>query len=446
MVDSIKVSSSMRYVGVGLILILIMIVVWLQLPARAASTFPDIYELVSVNNQDSTGINSTGIISGVSGDGSKILFTTQATNLPSAPSSLQYGGYLRDMNIGATVRVDLSESGVLPDKHSFGHKMSTTGRYVIFTSQASNLIDGTVLDDVSQKVFLKDLATDEVELIGQVTGSATLGANSVSDDGRFVVLTTTGINQILPGSRTGSNFRDLLQFDRVKQEWSILNKGLNEALPTANSYYESSSCDGALVAFSSDATNLVADHTGSGLQAYIADTRTGVMLTNITPGVVQPASNLMLSCNGRYVTYRTKDRTLIPTPVGLPSVAQVVRFDRINNERTYVHTSSYDYTAAMLSPVTDDGDVVLSAGPANNLYGLKVYFKHMSDGSGTLEPVQHNYAGLSYSPGFAPGYLVSANGKFVVVSSRDSVVLGIPGSKNTNGGDIANIIRIKTGL
>ena len=42
MVYSIKVSSSMRYVGVGLILILIMIVVWLQLPARAASTFPDI--------------------------------------------------------------------------------------------------------------------------------------------------------------------------------------------------------------------------------------------------------------------------------------------------------------------------------------------------------------------------------------------------------------------
>lgn len=426
-----------------------------QLPVLAANTFPGVYDLVSVNNVDNKGVNSNAAMSGISHDGQRILFTSAATNLPGSNSSSMSAGYIRNMTSGVTNRVDVSTSGVPGDKWSAYYVMSTSGRYIAFVSYATNLIDGTVLTSFA-RVYVKDLQTGS---IGHVTNVQPAGGSvmpsSISDDGRFVGILTNSVNDLVPGTRTGANLsshNDSLIYDRSKNTWTVV-KGINDvALNNPIASVPNASCDGSLAVFSSSSNNLTNNYSGSGQHVFLVDVRNGMFVEDLTIGATgdtlttQPS----ISCNGRYVVYTTKDRTVVsPTPTGMNSAAQVVRLDRLTGERKYLtnqtYVATYEYEVAPAS-VTDSGDVVLSSGPNTNLYNRKVYFMHLSDGSGTQESVHHVYQGLNYEPQFTPTYLVSSNGKYVAVSSKAAEYLGlIPVSGN--GTNIpSDIIRVKTGL
>jgi hypothetical protein len=110
------------------------VVLAFQIPVGAANTFPHIYELVSVNNVDGQGVNQNATFGGnhqdsVTYDGSKVLFMTDATDLPDAVAGTT-SGYVRDMNAGTTIRVNKSQSGVLADGITDTYTMSETGRYI----------------------------------------------------------------------------------------------------------------------------------------------------------------------------------------------------------------------------------------------------------------------------------------------------------------------------
>ena len=433
----------------------------------AASTFsPYQYELASVNHVDGQGINRDALVSGVSVDGNKILFTTGASNLPQAtPTLTGRGGYMRDMKATTTIRVDVSASGVIPDRETLNHKMSATGRYVIFRSSASNIVDGVTLDNSVSRVYLKDLQTGLVEIIVNVPYSVVAGYGtssgpvSVSDDGRFVLVMTNRINGLLPGTRSGNGggYNDLALYDRLKSAWSHVNQPIDNVMQNTSAGVNPqapASCDGSLIVFESEATNLTASHSGGGKHVYLADMRNGMHVTDITRGATGDSMTVpSISCNGRYITYATKDRSVIsPTPSGLSVHARLVRYDRFTGERKYIDSASDNVTfdsyydpyqeGYLLSSTSDDGDVVLAFGGASSIYGRAVYLKHLSDGSGTLEPVQNNPAGLAYGPNLSPTFQLSPNGKYVVVSSKSGNYLGL--SVLDDG--VQNILRIKTGL
>lgn len=125
------------------------------------------------------------------------------------------------------------------------------------------------------------------------------------------------------------------------------------------------------------------------------DIRNGVSVEDLTIDASGDSisTSPTISCNGRYVVYSKKDRAVVATPPGgINAAYQVVRFDRLTGERQYitnqVYPDTYGYRAAPAS-VSDSGDVVLTSGPDTDLYHRRVYFKHLSDGSGTLESVHH---------------------------------------------------------
>ena len=90
----------------------------------------------------------------VSGDGSRVVFENSGRNLgPVDPSPLaQYGVYVRDRRLKRTVRVDVNALGIPGNVRPFSilfpppatrsryPRISKNGRWVVFTSDASNLV------------------------------------------------------------------------------------------------------------------------------------------------------------------------------------------------------------------------------------------------------------------------------------------------------------------
>lgn len=98
----------------------------------------------------------------MSADGRYVVFTSTATNLvteASTPGVQQV--YIRDMNLGTTIRL---EGAAVPNGASYDPDISDDGRYVVFTSTATNLPSGdasSVADtNGAPDTFIADLDPD----------------------------------------------------------------------------------------------------------------------------------------------------------------------------------------------------------------------------------------------------------------------------------------------
>ena len=108
-------------------------------------------ECISVNTAGEPA-NSGSYQSDVSADGNRVVFSSLAQNLgPNFPGLiyLEFGVFVRDRRLGRTVRVDINAQGI-PANGRFQDpfevttnrdpRISKNGRWVIFTSDASNLV------------------------------------------------------------------------------------------------------------------------------------------------------------------------------------------------------------------------------------------------------------------------------------------------------------------
>jgi hypothetical protein len=111
-------------------------------------------ECVIVNDRGEPGNGGIGQSFDVSDDGNRIVFWTDADNLPGlAPVST--GIYLRDRRLKRTVRLDLNAQGEGGNATSQVPVISANGRWVTFTSRASNLTSDDA-NGANWDVFLVD--------------------------------------------------------------------------------------------------------------------------------------------------------------------------------------------------------------------------------------------------------------------------------------------------
>jgi Tol biopolymer transport system component len=133
----------------------------------------------------------------LSADGRFVVFTSPSPLVADDTNGV-HDVFVRDLQAGTTTRVSLSSSGGQADQPCAGATISADGRYVAFSSQASNLVAGDVetCRDASPQpcvdVFVRDRLTGETtrESAG-LTGHSTLP--SLSADGRFVAFTVVGM-------------------------------------------------------------------------------------------------------------------------------------------------------------------------------------------------------------------------------------------------------------
>src|SRR5262249_52602550 len=119
-------------------------------------------ELVSVSTDGAQGNDDSAAVS-ISEDGWFVAFHSAATNLVAGDTNARNDVFLRDRGSGTTIRVSVSTLGAQGNGHSTLPAISGDGRYVTYTSEASNLVLGDT--NGTRDVFLFDGAMGRTERV-----------------------------------------------------------------------------------------------------------------------------------------------------------------------------------------------------------------------------------------------------------------------------------------
>ena len=138
---------------------------------------------------------------GVSDDGNLVVFGSYSSNLVAGDTNAVEDVFVRDIAAGSTTLVSVDENGQPATLTSFQPVISGNGRYVGFSS-----FDALVADDHNDAVdvYVRDLSTGTVARVSltadgsELTGSADARVSSISGDGRFVLMTATADNLVVP--------------------------------------------------------------------------------------------------------------------------------------------------------------------------------------------------------------------------------------------------------
>jgi Tol biopolymer transport system component len=132
----------------------------------------------------------------ISADGTKVAFISDGDNLVRHDTNGAYDVFLRDMTTGITERVSVTSKGAQTNGGLGRVTMSGDGRYVVFGSDAWNIVSGDengvsdifVHDDRTGKTFRASVSSAGVEANGY-SADATISA-----DGRLVVFESDASN------------------------------------------------------------------------------------------------------------------------------------------------------------------------------------------------------------------------------------------------------------
>lgn len=112
-------------------------------------------ERMSVSSSGRQG-NSASYVGSISADGRFVVFSSYASNLVPGDTNSLADAFVHDRQTGTTERVSLGLGGVQGEGyHSYGEAISANGRFVAFQSGASNLVPGDT--NGATDVFVRSL-------------------------------------------------------------------------------------------------------------------------------------------------------------------------------------------------------------------------------------------------------------------------------------------------
>jgi Tol biopolymer transport system component len=235
---------------------------------------------VSSRGRQANGPSSTPAISA---DGRYVAFSSSASNLVRGDTNRQWDVFVHDRRTGKTVRVSVSSAGRQANFASESPALSADGRYVAFATAASNLVphDTNTLEDI----FVRDRRTGKTTRASvtsrerQATGSPThTGSNAPLISGDGrYVAFHSDASNLVPGDT--NRIFDIFVRDRLVGETRRVSVSSTGAQANAETLGGGSiSADGRYVVFGSRASNLVADDTNDTEDAFVRDRVAGTTI------------------------------------------------------------------------------------------------------------------------------------------------------------------------
>lgn len=189
----------------------------------------------------------------------------------------------------AIERVSVSSAGRQGDRPSFGAGISASGRYVVFSSEATNLVPADTND--RRDVFVRDRVTGKTTRVSvsstgaeAAPGADPFGGSSaggISADGRYVVFSSDAPN-LVPGDT--NRVADVFVHDRATGRTSRVSVGPRGRQANGPSRFPSLSANGRYVVFDSAASNLVAGDGNRAEDVFLRDLRAGrTLLVSVGP-------------------------------------------------------------------------------------------------------------------------------------------------------------------
>ncbi len=209
-----------------------------------------------------------------SADGRYVAFASFASNLVPGDTNSLTDVFVHDRQTGKTTRASVDSAGGEANGISILPAISADGRFVTFTSFASNLVPGDT--NSLTDVFVHDRQTGKTTKVSVDSAGGEANGISfnhvISADGRFVAFTSLASN-LVPGDHNG--LRDIFVHDRQTGETTRVSVDSAGGEANGSSMFPAISADGRFVAFTSFAFNLVAgDHNGL-RDVFVQDRQTG---------------------------------------------------------------------------------------------------------------------------------------------------------------------------
>ena len=256
---------------------------------------------MSVSSSGIEGIRASGVPA-ISADGRFVVFASDANNLVPDDTNGYSDIFLRDRQAGTTVRVSLDISGAQLNWPSFNPAISADGRVVAFCSSVG--------------VFVRTLATGVAERVdvnpvgGSPNGFACLP--SLSGDGGLVAFRSNATNLVASDTNGATDI-----FVRERATGATRLASVSGAGVQANGGSDNAavSADGRYVVFESDASNLVAGDTNSSKDVFAYEMSTGAT-ARISLNGAGAQGNLFsfqpsISAGGRYVAFSSGANNLV---------------------------------------------------------------------------------------------------------------------------------------
>jgi hypothetical protein len=153
---------------------------------------------------ESNGIqsNDSSFRPSISADGRYVAFGSQATNLVSGDTNSVWDIFVRDREASQTLRVSVSSGGAQVNQRSFDPQISGDGRYVTFTSIASNLAAGDTNNHWD--IFVRSVQSGATTRVSVADDEAQANSQSlvaaISGDGHSVAFESLATNLVAVGT------------------------------------------------------------------------------------------------------------------------------------------------------------------------------------------------------------------------------------------------------
>ena len=253
-------------------------------------------------------------------DAAFIVYTTLASDMVANDTNVGNDIFLYDRVAGTNTLISRNASGDAGNDGSdiSGHQcISDDGRYIVFTSDASDIISGDT--NGFADAFLYDTTTSTYTRISTVAGDDTTGGNGetgnpvISGDGSRIVMWTLASDLVtsVPDTNMDSDYISYLVATGEKALVTPNASGTAAASGGSNRSGPRLSDDGRYFAWESSMQDLTSDtNVGTDNDIYLRDLVNGVTtLVSInasgTASCNAQNDDVQLSANGRFVTYES---------------------------------------------------------------------------------------------------------------------------------------------
>lgn len=335
----------------------------------------------------------------------------------------------------ATERVTVSLTGGEPNGSSVVNDITPNGRYIVFTTGASDLITGDTNN--KQDVYLYNTESDTLEIVSVTDGEALANGDSyeasISDDGRYVSFTSTATNLADTDTNAAT---DVFLRDRTLGTTTRISRSSAGAQANGNSSRSAISGDGSTVAFESAATNLVAGDLNDATDIFIhvpsSNTTSRVSLSDAEAEIALDSNRAAISSDGNIVVFETYAAVVAGDTNDTSDI-----YVRNRSAETTIRASIG--AAGQQSPnfcafpdISGDGNLVVFSSRSTT-FGLatartRIYLKNLT--TGAIEHLSVATSGVDGSND-SDGPRISANGRYVIFGTRSPELV----SGDSNGVD-----------
>ncbi len=353
----------------------------------------DMTSMVSVHDPTLPSLTPNGysvlFSSSVSTNGRYVAFASEANNLVANDTNGFRDVFVRDRVAGTNILVSADANGFAASGLSSEPAISGNGRYVAFSSYATNLVAGDT--NKTQDVFVRDLQAGTTELVSASTnGGFGKGASyspTLSTDGRYVLFRSYA-RDLAPASYSSIGIVNVFLRDRVA--------GTTYALTFSGGVDAAMTPDGHYVAF--------VGYNFSSYYGYVWDSQAAVRIyTNATSS----ASSAGISPDGRWFLYFSTS-----SPPQLSAEDLVAGTNCVISN---VGVGMYYFSHLGLHFSSDGRFVTYSIMTNTSLTAENVYLYDFQTGSNRLVSQSFNSAGAPNDASDSP--VISADGRYVAYRS-----------------------------